>query len=291
MTLLERYGWRGAVEPGIARVTSAHGDYYRIVCNESAEPILARKKKSAFARRVRQEGGEGPFRRVERVEEGDERLTPITGDFVTIRHNEQGESFITGILPRLSRFERRDPTARRKSQTLAVNFDVLFIMMSLTENFSLPRLRRYLALCDTLGEAKAVVVLTKRDLADAETAAARLGEVRSLGCEAVAVSAATGEGMDDIRAYESPGATLAFIGSSGVGKSTLLNALAGEELAATQEVQEWNGKGRHTTTVRSLVMLPSGAMVVDTPGIREIGMVGEDDAVLVKGESTHRWRK
>ena len=91
MTLLERYGWRGAVEPGIARVTSAHGDYYRIVCNESAEPILARKKKSAFARRVRQEGGEGPFRRVERVEEGDERLTPITGDFVTIRHNEQGE--------------------------------------------------------------------------------------------------------------------------------------------------------------------------------------------------------
>ena len=87
------------------------------------------------------------------------------------------------------------------------------------------------------------------------------------------------------------GRTLAFIGSSGVGKSTLLNTLAGEEWAATQEIQEWSGKGRHTTTSRELVILPSGAMIIDTPGIREIGMIGEEDDMRVKGEASHRWRK
>ena len=86
-------------------------------------------------------------------------------------------------------------------------------------------------------------------------------------------------------------ARVTLVGSSGVGKSTLLNALAGEELSATQEIQEWSGKGRHTTTVRELSMLPSGAMVIDTPGVREIGIVGEEECGLAKGECSHRYRK
>ena len=97
--------------------------------------------------------------------------------------------------------------------------------------------------------------------------------------------------MEQVDEYVKPGKTLAFIGSSGVGKSTLLNTLMGEEWQATQEIQEWSGKGRHTTTSRELVMLPSGAMVIDTPGIREIGMIGEMDDLQAKGESTHRYRK
>ncbi len=261
MTRLNRFGWKGPETSGIARIVSAHGDYYHLVANEAETgEILARKKKSAFL--------------------DPDAVKPITGDFVSFIYNSQGESMITGVKPRFSHFERKDPTARRKSQTLAVNFDTLFIMMSMNENFSRARLDRYLALAEDVGEAEVKVVLTKRDLGGGEPIAG-----------AIEISAKTGYGMDVIAPFFGQGKTIAFIGSSGVGKSTLLNALAGEEWAATQEIQEWSGKGRHTTTSRELVMLPNGAMVIDTPGIREIGLVGEAESTLIKGESTHRYRK
>ena len=280
MTRIERFGWRNAVEPGIGRVVSAHGDYYHLVCNEAEGEILARKKKSAF----RDPGA----------------LTPITGDFVRFRYNAQGDSLITEVLPRFSHFERRDPTARRKAQTLAVNFDALFIMMSLNENFSLPRLERFLALAEDVGEASVAVVLTKSDLLKGEADSCPLlvdGKIplrsgqESASPLVFSISALTGAGLEALSPYLQPGRTVAFIGSSGVGKSTLLNRLAGEEWQATQEIQAWSGKGRHTTTSRELVMLPDGVMVVDTPGIREIGQLGERDELQVKGESTHRYRK
>ena len=295
MTRIERFGWRGEPAPGVGRVVSAHGDYYHLVCNEAEGEILARKKKSAFAKRVESVTEAGGMRRVRRGEIGEEVLTPITGDFVKFRYNAHGESMITDILPRFSHFERKDPNARRKSQTLAVNFDTLFIMMALNADFSTARLDRYLTLSEDMGDAAVVVVLTQRDLlapGDAESLraeAARAASRHSRPC--IAISSLTGEGMDGVMEYVKPGRTLAFVGSSGVGKSTLLNVLAGEQWAATQEIQEWSGKGRHTTTSRELAMLPSGAMVVDTPGIREIGMLGEAEALRAKGECTHRWRK
>ena len=273
MTRIERFGWRGSPEPGIGRVVSAHGDYYHLVCNDAEGEILARKKKSAFL--------------------GSDAVLPITGDFVRFRHNAHGESMITAVEPRWSRFERRDPTARRKAQTLAVNFDSLLLMMSLNENFSTARVERFLDLAADVGEAEVFVVVTKMDLFE-DGDEAFLGELEdAVGGRArvMRISALTGEGMDAVAELARPGRTLALIGSSGVGKSTLVNALAGEEWMATGEIQEWSGKGRHTTTSRELVMLPSGAMAVDTPGIREIGRVGEEDAVLVKGESTHRYRR
>ena len=165
-------------------------------------------------------------------------------------------------------------------------------MMSLNEDFSTARISRYLALAEDIGEGEAVVVLTKADLwRDGDEAFVdELVETIAGRARLMRISALTGEGMDVVREYAAPGKTLAFVGSSGVGKSTLLNTLAGEAWAATQEIQEWSGKGRHTTTSRELVMLPSGAMVIDTPGVREIGMVGETDPVVAKGVSTHRWR-
>lgn len=293
MSRIEDFGWKGAVEPGVGRIVSAHGDYYHLVCNEAEGEILARKKKSAFAKRIGNVTQRGALRRVERGEIGDGALAPTTGDFVRFIHNAHGESMITEVLPRFSRFERKDPTARRKSQTLAVNFDTLFIMMSLNENFSIARIERYLDLAADIGDAEAVVVVTKMDLREDgdEEFLGALDEAVAGRARVLHISSVTGEGMDDVAGYVKRGRTIAFIGSSGVGKSTLLNALAGEDWMATQEIQEWSGKGRHTTTSRELAMLPCGAMIVDTPGIREIGRVGEDDAILAKGESTHRYRK
>lgn len=293
MTRIEQFGWRGAVEPGIGRVVSAHGDYYHLVCNEQPTgEILARKKKSAFMRMktVAPVNMKGKKISEERAELPPQ---PLTGDFVRFRYNAQGESMITEVLPRFSHFERKDPTAKRTSQTLAVNFNTLFVMMSLNENFSTARIRRYLDLAQDMGAAEVVVVVTKVDLRQDgdEEFFDELREEVGDAARILEISSLTGEGMDLVNEYVKPGQTLAFIGSSGVGKSTLLNTLMGEEWQATQEIQEWSGKGRHTTTSRELVMLPSGAMVVDTPGIREIGMVGEIDDLQAKGESTHRWRK
>ena len=293
MTRLERFGWRGESVTGVARIVSAHGDYYHLVCNETGGEIIARKKKSAFSKRIETVKEKRGIKKVERGEIGREILKPITGDFVRFRYNPQGESMITEILPRFSHFERKDPTAKRKSQTLAVNFDTLFVMMSLNEDFSTARIDRYLTLAEDMGEAEVVVVLTKMDLMEEgdEEFIDELVETIDGRARLLKISSLTGEGMDGVLEYAKEGRTLAFIGSSGVGKSTLLNTLAGEEWAATQEIQEWSGKGRHTTTSRELVILPSGAMIIDTPGIREIGMIGEEDEVHGKGEATHRWRK
>lgn len=295
MTRLEKFGWTGEDRMGIARIVSAHGDYYHLVCNETGGEIIARKKKSAFAGKNTKSrmvsGKAGNIEKRERAQE--DVISPMTGDFVEFRYNQCGESLITSILPRFSKFERRDPTARRKSQILAVNFDTLFVMMSLNEDFSIARIERYLALAEDSGNANVVVVLTKMDLwqeGDDEL----IGELEeAIGGRArlLKISSLRGEGMDGVLEYVRPGKTVAFVGSSGVGKSTLLNFLAGEEWAATQEVQEWSGKGRHTTTSRELVLLPSGALVLDTPGVREIGMVGEEELQTVKGEASHRWRK
>lgn len=293
MTRIEAFGWRGPVEPGIGRIVSAHGDYYHLVCNEQpAGEILARKKKSAFTRMKTAAPDSMKGLKASEVQ-AVAPPKPMTGDFVRFRYNDRGDSLITEVLPRFSRFERRDPTARRTAQTLAVNFDTLFVMMSLNEDFSTARIARYLDLAADRGDAEVVVVLTKVDLwqdGDEEFLAA-LEETVAGRAPLLRLSARTGVGLDAVNAYARPGRTVAFIGSSGVGKSTLLNTLAGEEWAATQEIQEWSGKGRHTTTSRELVMLPSGAMVIDTPGIREIGRLGEADAILARGESTHRYRK
>ena len=293
MTRIEQFGWRQEVSPGIGRIVSAHGDYYHLVCNEQDHgEILARKKKSAFTRMKSAAPDSMKGKKISEIR-ATEPVKPMTGDFVRFRYNAQGDSMILETLPRFSHFERKDPTARRTSQTLAVNFDTLFIMMSMNENFSVARIARYLELAEDLGEAEAVVVVTKMDLTEDgdEAYLAELEETVAGRARILKISSFDGTGMDEVRRIVAPGKTVAFIGSSGVGKSTLLNTLAGEEWAATQEIQEWSGKGRHTTTSRELVMLPNGAMVIDTPGIREIGMVGEVDDVLVKCESTHRYRR
>ena len=281
MTTLERYGFgaerrtaAGSPPEGeiFGRVVSAHGDYFHLVCDAAEGEILARKKSAAFR--------------------SEDALQPTTGDFVRLAYNPSGESRITGVLPRFSTFLRVDPSSSgRRAQTIAVNFDTLFFLMSVNENFSSARLARVVELAD-VSECRAclVVLLTKADLADASALADCEAQLAPLDVTTYAISVKTGQGVERLAPYTQPGRTLAFIGSSGVGKSSLVNALAGEDWMATQEIQAWSGKGRHTTTSRELVMLPSGLMAIDTPGMRELGLPGRDGRHRFHSSGTHRYR-
>jgi ribosome biogenesis GTPase len=195
---------------------------------------------------------------------------PVVGDWVVL----DGPA-IVAILDRRTVFARRDPDPRIGEQLLAANVDVAFLMTSVNRDFNLRRLERYLAMTWSSG-ASPVIVLTKTDLAD--DLDSRLAAVASVagGVPVVAVSAVNGVGLDDVRRFLAPGRTAVFLGSSGVGKSTLLNALAGREVAATAEVRLDDARGRHTTTTRQLLRLPAGWLVIDTPGLREVGLTADD---------------
>ena len=208
-------------------------------------------------------------------------VVPTTGDFVALKWNPSGESRILATLPRRSKFERAAAGSEgRRSQTIAVNFDVLFFLTSANQNFNVRRIERFLSLGRSSG-APVAVLITKCDLVDAQTRERLVSEAtaHSGGAPVHAISVRTGFGLDNLSQYVQPRRTLAFIGSSGVGKSSLVNALAGDDLMPTLEVREWDSKGRHTTTERELVRLPCGALVIDTPGMREIGMWEAEDGI------------
>ncbi len=194
---------------------------------------------------------------------------PAVGDWVAVaaRPDERAGT-VQAVLPRRTKFSRKTAWQASEEQVLAANVDVVFIVSSLNEDLNLRRLERYLTLAWESG-ARPVVVLTKADLADDVQGAIAAVESVAFGAPAHAISSVTGEGLDALREYLAPGVTVALLGSSGVDKSTLVNTLAGEELLETREIRD-DGKGRHTTTRRELVQLPGGALVIDTPGMREI---------------------
>lgn len=197
---------------------------------------------------------------------------PAVGDFVAITPGFGGGSaMIHAVLPRRTVFSRAASGGVGFEQVIASNVDVAFILTSLNENFSLRRIERYLAVAFESG-ATPVVLLSKSDLCADVAAKAAEAEAVSAGAVVLPFSAVTGEGVASVSAYMSPGVTVAFLGSSGVGKSTLLNRLAGSDVNRTAAVREEDGRGRHTTTRRDLVLLPSGALVMDTPGMRELAI-------------------
>jgi ribosome biogenesis GTPase len=203
---------------------------------------------------------------------------PAVGDWVaaSARPDERSGT-IEALLPRRTRFSRKTAWQAAEEQVLAANVDVVFLVTSLNEDFDLRRLERYLTLARESG-ALPVVVLTKADLhADPGSALADAESV-AMGVPVIAVSNVTGEGLDTVRSYLQPGVTAALLGSSGVGKSTLVNTLAGTELLATQTIRD-DGKGRHTTVRRELILLPSGALVIDTPGMRELQLWIADEGL------------
>jgi ribosome biogenesis GTPase len=194
---------------------------------------------------------------------------PAVGDWVAIAARpDEGAGTVQAVLSRRTKFSRKTAWQASEEQVLAANVDVAFIVTSLNDELNLRRLERYLTLAWESG-ARPVLVLTKADLADDVEASVAEVESVAFGAPVHAISSVSGVGLDAVRAHLRPGITAALLGSSGVGKSTLVNTLAGEELLETREIRD-DGKGRHTTTRRELVQLPGGALVIDTPGMREV---------------------
>lgn len=205
---------------------------------------------------------------------------PVVGDYVTFRFNPIGDSVITSLCERSSVLKRPDFFHVHTSleQVMCANFDYSFIVASLNDNYNFNRIARYVSI--TLqGNAIPVVILTKSDLCNNPGRYIREIEDLSYKVKVHTISAKYGIGIDELDEYLKPGKIIALIGSSGVGKSTLVNALMGEEVMKTSAIRDDDSKGRHTTTHRQMINLPSGAVVIDTPGMREIGLCDVDEGI------------
>ena len=195
---------------------------------------------------------------------------PAVGDYVMVGCADPDTAVIHLVLPRKSLFVRKAAGTSKTEQVVAANIDTVFLCMSLNNDFNLRRLERYLAVAWESG-AEPVVVLTKADLCADLPQKQREVEAIAMGVDILTTSAMESDGYRQIMPYITQGRTVAFVGSSGVGKSTLINRLLGEERLATDGLRN-DDKGHHTTTHRELLFLPNGAMVIDTPGMRELGM-------------------
>lgn len=226
-----------------------------------------------------------------RFEAAGPQAYPAVGDWVMVTPRfEEGTASIHHVLERRSKFSRKVPGAKTDEQVLAANIDTIFLVNGLDGDFNPRRIERYLAVAWESG-ASPVIILNKSDLC--ENLEEVLGEVESIGMgtQILTMSAKLHEGVEPLLEFLPTGKTGALLGSSGVGKSTLINLLLGREMQPTQEVREADSRGRHTTTRRELVLLPSGGMLIDSPGMRELqlwegdGLAGsfEDIEALATG--------
>jgi ribosome biogenesis GTPase len=246
-----------------ARVAAAHRDVYRVwsESGESLAEVSGRLRHAAV----------------------DHASLPATGDWVALRLPPgDGRAVVDAVLPRQSCFSRKTAGERTQEQVVAANVDTVFLLAGLDGDFKLRRLERTLVLAWDSG-ASPVIVLTKADLCP-ETALRR-DEVEAIapGVPVFAVSSLLGEGLDALAPFVAPGRTVALLGSSGVGKSTLLNRLLGWDRQATRAVRAHDSRGRHTTTFRELVRLPGGGLIIDTPGLRELQLWVDDAEMALSG--------
>ncbi len=203
---------------------------------------------------------------------------PATGDWVLVRfYDDDTFAIIHEILPRKSLLKRKTPGKKIDFQLIAANIDVAFIVQSLNENFNLRRLERYLVMVNEAG-IKPIVLLSKSDLLSGDDITERIQDIQKNmpGLQAVPFSSETQSGPDSVQAIMEPEWTYCLLGSSGVGKTTLINKLIGETKFKTKTLSRKESKGRHATTQRQLIKLASGAMIVDTPGMRELGNFSVD---------------
>ncbi len=199
---------------------------------------------------------------------------PSVGDWVALDLRE-ADATIHAVLPRRSAFSRLVPGKETRRQVVGANVDVVFVMTSLNRDFNARRLERYVAAAWESG-ARPVVVLSKADVAEDLDATLLTAEAAAPGVPVLVTSAVDGTGIEDVRRYLAPALTVALVGSSGVGKSTLINALAGEDRQLVAAIRDDDSRGRHTTTRRQLVRLEGGALILDTPGMREFALLDDE---------------
>lgn len=266
---IEDYGWNLfsptletlPTEP-VARVASAGGGFYQLITTDGeAEGVLA-----------------GRLRHLADESDG----LPAVGDWVTLapRSGPTEMAVIQSVLPRRTKLSRKTAGDRAMEQLVATNIDLVLVVMGLDGDYSPRRLERFLVMTWESG-ALPLVVLNKADLLSEGDLANRCQEIEAVapGVDIVVSSLAQGRGLDEISSHLLAGRTAALVGSSGVGKSTLINCLAGGDLQRTHEVRERDDRGQHTTTRRELFRLPNGALLIDNPGIRELQLWAAGDGL------------
>jgi len=265
---LTPFGWSGEVSDAFAAHAAAGLEPGRVVAEDRGSYLVQTgggERRANVTGRYRFEAGDDPA------------AYPAVGDWVAVESRDDGAS-VHAILPRRTSVLRHAPGLRSVAQVVAANVDIVFVVASLNRDLNLRRLERYIAFAWESG-AEPVLVLSKADLADDLVPVMAEVESVAAGVAILAVSAIDGRGIDDLRARIRPGMTVAFVGSSGVGKSTLVNTLAGDELAAVRAVRDGDGRGRHTTTRRQLHRMPEGGLILDTPGMRELGLWDADAGI------------
>lgn len=204
---------------------------------------------------------------------------PAVGDWVVIRVREsEKQATIHEILPRKSKFSRKMVGGKTEEQIVAANIDTVFLVSGLDKDFNLRRIERYLILAWESG-ANPVIVLNKADLCNSLEERLAQVETVALGVPIVILSATNYRGLDALKPYLQLGQTVALLGSSGVGKSTITNQLKGASVQSVQQVRRGDDRGKHTTTHRELILLPTGGLIMDTPGMREIQIWGGDEGL------------
>lgn len=271
MINLNEYGWNIDYAEDVkqnlvpARIVEVHRELYKVIC-EYGE--INAKLKGTFYKEIKFDDD-----------------IPVVGDFVYLQYNQYGDSLIAKLCKRKSKFSRTDFSGHAvgyvktiHEQVVAANFDYVFIVVSLNHDFNMNRIERYIGATIQSG-AEPVIILTKVDLnSDYEKYVNKL-KSQYINIDVIAISSKTGFGLDLLEKYLNKGKTLIFLGSSGVGKSSLVNAIASEEIMKVNSIREDDSKGRHTTTHRQLILLPSKTIIIDTPGMRELGMWNAEDGI------------